>query len=122
MILVDTSVWIDHLHQPDERLNALLSHESALSHPLVLAELALGSLKHRSQVLDRVARMPRARRAPDDALRHFIDSHRLWSKGLNAVDASLLASALITPDTRLWTRDRRLASVAAELGAGWSPS
>lgn len=119
MILVDTSIWIDHLHARDSQLEELLEARYAAMHPLVLAELSLGSLRERDEALRQVARLPRVRRALDDELVALINERRLWSRGLNVVDAALLASAVITPDTRLWTRDKRLAAAASRLGVSW---
>ncbi|AYG03324.1 type II toxin-antitoxin system VapC family toxin [Gryllotalpicola protaetiae] len=122
MILVDTSVWVDHLHRADARLIELLDSDDVATHPMVVAELALGSLANRRGILEGLAALPFAFRAVDDELLELIDARTLWSKGLSAVDAHLLASALITPGTQLWTRDKRLASAAAQLGVAWSPS
>lgn len=122
MILIDTPVWIDGFHKADGDLTHLLVTGRALTHPLVIAELALGSLKDRRRILDDLNDLPRVLRASDEELRRFIDANSLWSRGLSAVDASLLASALVTPGARLWTRDKRLAATAAELGIAWAPS
>lgn len=122
MILVDTSIWIDHLHAHDSQLDKLLERRFAAIHPLVIAELALGSLRARDETLRQLARLPHVRRVFDEELVTFIDTRRLWSKGLSMVDASLLASALVTPDTAIWTRDKALAAAADQLGVAWSPS
>ena len=122
MILVDTSVWVDHLRRPDEQLRRVLEQELVLTHPLVIAEVALGSIPNRREVLAALSLLEFARDAADGDVLTLIEARELWSKGLSTVDAQLLASALVTPETRLWTRDKRLAAAAGQLGVGWSPS
>jgi predicted nucleic acid-binding protein len=119
VILIDTSIWIDHLHHSNSRLTELLESRSVATHPLVLAELALGSLRNRHETLTLIGRLPHVQRVSDAQLLTFIDSRRLWSNGLSVVDVSLLASVLITPDTRLWSHDKRLAAAATQLGVAW---
>ncbi|GAA1465093.1 type II toxin-antitoxin system VapC family toxin [Microbacterium thalassium] len=119
MILVDTAVWIDHLHRSEPVLETLLHANNVCVHPLVIAELALGRIAHRDEVIEHLHRMPRAAGATDAELLAFIESRDLAGRGLSAVDAHLLASATLTPGTSLWTRDRRLAEAARGLGVGW---
>ncbi|MFT3972647.1 MAG: PIN domain-containing protein [Amaricoccus sp.] len=116
MILADTSVWVDHLRHGDARLAALLTAGRIVCQPLVSAEIALGSLRDRAGVLGLLDRLPRLPLARMDEIRLLIDRRRLFGRGIGVVDTSLLASCLLAPGTDLWTRDRRLASVAAELG------
>ena len=116
MILVDTSVWIDHLRKTDPKLVALLASNRVSMHAMVVGELALGSLKHRSDLLVLFNNLPRSIRASDAEVLAFIESQSLWSRGLSLVDAHLLASSLITPDTALWTRDKCLRQAASALG------
>lgn len=115
MILVDTSVWVDHFRQQDARLSALLTACQVLIHPHVIGEISLGNLKHRESVLSLLQNLPRATVASDDEVLPFIGTHRLHGLGIGYVDAHLLASALLTPGARFWTRDRRLAEVAKKL-------
>lgn len=121
MILVDTSIWIDHLHRRDDRLVEILETGEASVHPMVIGEIALGTLKSRTDELHLLARLPTARRASDRELLAFVEARRLFGRGLDLVDAHVLASTLLTPATRLWTRDRRLRTAAAELGVDWAP-
>ena len=116
MILVDASVWIDHLRADDERLTALLDGEEALGHPFIMGELALGNLRQREVVLRALRRLPQATVASDQEVLRLIDRQALFGRGVGYVDAHLLAAVRLTADARLWTRDRRLQSVAAELG------
>ena len=114
MILVDTSVWIQHLRRSDEDLSALLEADLVLSHPMVIGELSCGNLKNRADFLANLKALPAAARARDEEVYAFLDRHKLFGKGICWIDAHLLASALIS-HCGLWTRDRNLADVAAEL-------
>jgi len=116
VILVDASVWIDHLRSNDERLTALLDGDEVLGHPFIMGELALGHLRQRDIVLRALRRLPQATVASDQEVLRLIDRQPLFGRGIGYVDAHLLAAVRLTADTRLWTRDRRLQTVAAELG------
>ena len=116
MILVDTSVWVDHLRAGNERLTALLSGGQVLGHPFVMGELALGNLRRRDAVLSDLRHLPQAVVAADEEVLHFIDRQRLFGCGIGYLDAHLLAAARLTGGSKLWTRDRRLEAVAAQLG------
>lgn len=115
MILVDTSVWVDHLRAGDSRLAALLENGQVLSHPFVLGELACGNLRRRAEFLTLLAALPRLPALATEDVMMFIDNHRLMGKGLGWVDAHLLAAAVASRET-LWTKDRRLAEAANRLG------
>jgi predicted nucleic acid-binding protein len=116
VILVDTCIWVDHLRRQDDRLTTLLTSCQVLVHPHVIGELALGNLKHRDAVLSLLQNLPQATLASDNEVLQFIGAHRLDGLGIGYVDAHLLASALLTPGARFWTRDKRLADVAKKLG------
>ena len=115
MILVDTSVWVDHFRRKDETLARLLDGGGVVMHRFVLGELAMGGLRNRSTVLALMQDLPAAKHATDDEVLHFIERQRLMGAGIGYLDAHLLASAALTPSTALWTRDRRLAAVARRL-------
>ncbi len=115
MILVDTSVWIDYLHAGDERLSAALNAGLVLMHPMVLGELACGTLRNRAAVLDLLSNLPSAPRASDAEVLALLERGTLMGRGIGYVDVHLLASATLAGTARLWTRDKRLAAVAAEL-------
>lgn len=121
MILVDTSVWVDHLRTSYLALVRLLEAGRVLSHPFVVGELALGNLRNRRDVLESLAHMPQALRAADDEVLGFIDAYRLHGLGVGYVDVHLLAAVRLTPDATLWTFDQRLDAVAAKLGVAFSP-
>lgn len=116
MILVDTSVWIDHLHRRIPRLAEALEQAEVLAHPFVIGELACGELRERRQFLDLLSDLPPATVATDDEALRLIERHRLTGKGIGYIDVHLLASVLLTDDTKLWTSDKRLASIAVQLG------
>jgi predicted nucleic acid-binding protein len=115
VILVDTSVWIDHLRAGNAVLERLLDRGGVLAHPFVVGELALGNLRQRDIVLGALRQLPRAVVASDEEVLGFIAASRLFGRGIGYVDAHLLASARLTPNGTLWTRDRRLRVVAAQL-------
>ena len=116
MILVDTSVWVDHLRAGDEALARLLSLEQVLAHPFVTGELALGNLGNRATVLEALLGLPQAQAATDAEVLQLIGAQELFGNGIGYVDAHLLASARLTPGTLLWTRDRRLMQAGVRLG------
>lgn len=119
MILVDTSVWIDHLHRSDEQLARLLEISAVLTHPMVIGEIALGTIKNRAQLLQALDDLPTAVSAADDEVLAFIEQRALFGRGLNLVDAHILASVILTPEARLWTRDRRLRETAEGLSVAY---
>ena len=116
MILVDSSVWIDHLRVGDAALAERLELGIVLGHPFVLGELACGRLRNRTEILMLLADLPQAVPAADAEVLAMIERHRLMGRGIGYVDAHLLASTLLTPDAALWTRDRRVANIARDLG------
>jgi predicted nucleic acid-binding protein len=122
VILVDTSVWIDHLRTGNEMLSVLLEGRRVLGHPFVAGELALGNLRGRDVILRALRSLPQATVASDKEVLHFIDRELLFGRGIGYVDAHLLAAARLTAGATLWTRDRRLQAVAAELGLSASLS
>lgn len=113
MILVDTSVWIDHFRKGDAALGEALMNGEVLTHSFVIGELACGNVGNRRQVLELLGELPRAREATHEEVMAMVESRRLMGRGLGYVDVHLLASSLLTRDTRLWTRDKRLAAVAS---------
>lgn len=122
MILVDTSVWVDHLRAGDPVLTRLLPDGLVLAHPWVTGELALGNLGRRDEVIGLLRGLPQSRVASEDEVLDLVERRRLAGGGIGWVDAQLLASTLLTPEARLWTRDRRLAAVASRLGCSADPA
>jgi predicted nucleic acid-binding protein len=116
MILVDTSVWIDHFRGRNAKLNALLSNAAVLIHPFVIGELACGNLRNRSQILNLLGDLPKSRVAADKEVMYFIEQNALMGRGIGYIDAHLLASVALSTPARLWTIDRKLGNVATDLG------
>lgn len=116
MILADTSVWIDHLRSGNRELSTYLNQGQIVTHPFIIAELALGSLRDRAKTLALLDLLPQVRVAQLKEVRLMIDSRRLYGLGIGLTDVHLLASVFINPATLLWTRDKRLRSVAETLG------
>lgn len=116
MILVDTSVWIDHLRQGDSSLANLLNTGQVLAHPFVIGELSLGNMQQRDIILNTLNNMPRTKIATDEEVQTFINQVKLYGQGVGYIDAHLLTSVRLTPGTMLWTRDKRLSAAAKQLG------
>ena len=115
MILVDTSVWINHLRNNDPHLVRLLTENSVLSHPFVRSELALGNLRQRIEILAALDNLPQAPVAFADEVNVFIEQHALYGLGIGLIDAYLLASTQLSGNTKLWTQDKRLLAAALRL-------
>jgi len=116
MMLVDTSVWVEHLRRGVPELARCLDAGEVLGHPVVIGELATGNLADRASRLADLQNLPRAIVATDAEALALIEREALYGLGIGYADVCLLASARLTPDARLWTRDRRLADVAERLG------
>jgi predicted nucleic acid-binding protein len=115
MVLVDTSVWIDHLRHGDAGLTVALTAGQVWMHSFVLGELACGNLRSRAEVLSLLQALPSMPVSADKEALFFIDQHELMGRGIGYVDVHLLASARLG-GTLLWTRDKRLHALATELG------
>ncbi len=114
MILVDTSVWVNHLRQSHSTLERLLNDGDVACHPFIVGELACGNLKHRTEILALLNALPAAPEAEHEEVLRFIERYRLMGKGLGYVDMHLLASARLS-DVALWTLDKRLCDVATAM-------
>lgn len=122
MILVDTSVWIDHLRKSESALIAALGTGQVLMHPFVVGELACGNLNNRVELLSLLRDLPSAPVATDAEALGFIDRHELMGRGIGYLDIHLLASVALAGSARLWTRDKRLAIVADSLKLEFQPA
>lgn len=109
---MDTSVWVDHLRAKDEALVRLLEQGQVGIHPMVIGELACGHLCNREALLGQWQCLPLVMEAGHDKVLHYLQAQQLMGKGIGWVDLHLLASVCLTPNTWLWTRDKRLAAVA----------
>jgi predicted nucleic acid-binding protein len=116
LILVDTSVWVDHLRRSDTGLVALLERAEVSMHPFVLGEIACGSLRDRDSILELLQDLPAAVVASPEEVLKFIRVQALHGKGIGYVDIHLVASVALTAGARLWTRDARLRRIADLLG------
>lgn len=116
MILVDTSIWIDHFRTGVDELNPLVALGQVASHPFVIGELAVGSLSERDDTIAMLRALPGATLASDDEFLFLIASRDLAGSGLGFVDVHILASCRLSPGTLLWTRDKRLSTHAADMG------
>ena len=122
MILADTSVWIDHLRIGNNALRDFLGRGRVLGHPFVTGELALGNLKQRDIVLGALRRLPQAIVASHEEMLRLIEYQPLHGFGIGYVDAHLLAAVRLTAGAKLWTWDRRLRTVATQLGLAAAPN
>ena len=116
MILADTSVWIDHLRSENKAMRQHLHQGRIVIHPLIVAELALGSLRDRARLLALLDLLPKVKVAQLHEVRRMIEARRLYGLGIGLVDVQLVASIFIDPPTLLWTKDRPLRKVAGALG------
>ena len=115
MILADTSIWVDHLARGDETMASLLDAEAVLMHPFIIGEIALGSLPRRAETLSDLGKLPKSVVADTADVLFFIEHNKIFGTGVGYVDAHLLVAATLTPEARLWTRDKRLRAVAESL-------
>lgn len=115
MILVDTSVWVDHLRTNEPTLAHLLNRDLVLGHPWVTGELALGNLTQRKDILGLLGSLPSAEVATHTEILGLIEAEHLYGLGIGYVDAQLLAATRLTADARLWTADKQLAMVGRRL-------
>ncbi len=111
MILVDTSVWVEHLHRGSPRLAELLQEGLVLTHPSVTGDLACGNLAHRDRFLGYLQELPSAVAATDEEVLTLIDRFKLWGRGIGWIDAHLLASAKLS-GALIWSADERLVAAA----------
>jgi predicted nucleic acid-binding protein len=119
-MLVDTSVWVDHLRRNDPTLSLLLRQGEVECHPFIIGELACGSLNGRTEVLSLLEKLPQSQIASHNEVLDMVERHRLFGHGIGWIDAHLLASSLLARSL-LWTRDRHLAKVVRSLNLGWEP-
>ena len=120
MILVDTSVWVDHLRTSDSQLSAKLQAADVVMHPMVLGELACGNLKDRQTLLALWRNLPQLS-TPDNAeVLFFLERNRLWGRGIGYIDVHLLSAVSLNAEARLWTRDKRLRETAEQLGLAFT--
>ena len=120
MVLVDTSVWIEHLRRGDDILARLLEGNQVLTHPFVIGEIACGNLAGRGEILSSLMDLPALSPATESEAMYFLERKRLMGRGIGYIDVHLLAAAALAPPARLWTRDQRLEAVSRSLNLNWS--
>jgi len=114
MVLVDTSVWVNHFRQGSRRLEGLLMDAEVMCHPFIIGELVCGNLQNRNEIISLLQSLPMALIIEFDEFLFFIERNQLMGKGVGLVDVHLLASAQLT-GVPLWTADKRLKSAADQL-------
>ncbi|HBC88634.1 MAG TPA: VapC toxin family PIN domain ribonuclease [Lentisphaeria bacterium] len=115
MVLVDTSVWIDHFRNNNIKLTEILISEEVSCHPFIIGELACGNIKNRKEILSLLKALPTLPKAGDEEILFFIETHNISGKGLGLIDVHLLASCLFK-NAALWTLDRKLKETAILCG------
>lgn len=118
MILVDTSVWINHLRDSEAHLETLLLDCDVICNTHIIGELACGNLKNRKEILSLLQSLPTSPQIDFKEYLYFIEHNRLSGRGLEFVDIHLLASAQLG-QVRLWTFDERLNATATDLGLNY---
>jgi predicted nucleic acid-binding protein len=108
VILLDTSIWIDHFHASEPSLVALLRDDQIGCHRAVIEELALGSIKQRDRVLTLLESLRGFPILTHEEVMALVDGRQLWGRGLSAVEVHLLGSVMLVGGAQLWTRDKRL--------------
>jgi len=116
VIIADTTIWINHLRSADPTLERLVAGVEILMHPFVFGELVLGSLAHRAERLREWADLPVAKVLRHDDILTFVETNRLFARGIGYTDVNLVASAATSDGVQLWTRDRCLRDVANDFG------
>jgi predicted nucleic acid-binding protein len=119
VILVDTSVWIDHFRNSNARLASLLENELVLTHPFVVGELTCGSLPSRTRVIADLMVLPALAQASHHDVMHFVEQRKLWGKGIGWIDVHLLATTILAK-CQIWTLDKALHAAAKTLRIDWN--
>ena len=121
MVLVDSSVWVNHLRRGETLLMELLENTSVAIHPFIIGELACGNLSKRGEFIGLLGALPQAPAATNDEALALIERRKLMGLGLGFIDVHLLSAALLHGDMSIWTYDKRLNASAADLGIAYQP-
>jgi len=122
-VLVDTSMWVDHFRRRNEGLVNLLMLDLALTHPMVVTEIACGTPPApRARTLTDIATLPQTRQASLNEVRELIEREQLFGLGCGLVDLALVASTLLTPGAQVWTQDKRFMQLAQRFGIAYQPA
>jgi hypothetical protein len=119
VVLVDTSVWVDHFRVASGSLASLLEMDEVAMHPFVLGELACGNVANRKEIIALLHALPPVNKVEDDEILLFMERHALMGRGVGLIDVHLLASCHLD-GCRLWTKDKRLQIIATEMKIGFS--
>ncbi|MBN1568244.1 MAG: type II toxin-antitoxin system VapC family toxin [Acidobacteria bacterium] len=119
MILVDTSIWVDHLRKGNDTLSLLLEQGLILTHPFIIGEISCGSMRNRREIIELLRTLPAAVAAEHDEVLHFIEAKHLYGAGIGWTDVHLLASAHLSR-APLWTSDMRLKRAAESLDIAYN--
>ncbi|MGR3302351.1 MAG: type II toxin-antitoxin system VapC family toxin [Candidatus Scalindua sp.] len=118
MVLVDTSVWVDHFRSGNSQLVKLLNDGDVICHPFIIGELACGNIKNRKQILSLLLALPTAMQASHQEILEFIEIKKLTGKGLGYIDVHLLGAAFLS-NAALWSRDKKLNAISLEFKVGF---
>lgn len=113
MVLVDTSVWIDHLRNSNSALIELLKDGKICCHPFIKGELACGNIKNRENFFELLDNLYFLNLVTEKEALFFLNKNQLHGKGLGWIDIHLLASSLMN-NVKLFTLDKRLKQTANE--------
>jgi predicted nucleic acid-binding protein len=117
-IVVDSNIWVHHWRTENRLLMEMMADGEIWTHPLVIGELSMGTLRNRERLLWDLTRLGRPQLATDAETRQMVEARRLWGRGIGWNDAKILASVVIG-GCLLWTQDKRLDEAALEMGAAW---
>jgi predicted nucleic acid-binding protein len=120
-VLIDSSVWVQHLRSADATVSELIRTGRVLMHPIVIGELACGALSPRHSVIEDLLSLPSAAEASHEQVLHFIEQNQGWSRGVGYSDMQLLAATAITPAATLFATDKRLNTFATSLKLSFHP-
>jgi len=115
MVLVDTSVWVEHLRSGNIGLENLLNDDHVICHLFIVGELACGNFSNRSEILSLLQALPLANHAEHEEVMHFVENYSLMGKGLGYVDMHLIVAAMLNR-VPIWTLDKKLKGVSSKLG------
>lgn len=118
MVLVDTSVWIEHFRKGHPRLIELLNNSEVAIHPFIIGELACGNIKNREEILDLLQTLDSSPEITLEEVLRFIEMNKLQGKGMGFIDINLLASSLLS-DCMVWTNDKKLHGIAQKMGIAY---
>lgn len=121
-VLVDTSVWVDFFKHGNQQLIHLLTIDAAMTHPMIIGELRCGTPPEpRQKTLANIALLKHCQQANLDEVSVFVETHKLYGLGCGLIDMTLLASTILTPNSQLWTLDKRLLSLATRFNIAYLP-